>query len=128
MIINPDKFRHRVGIYLRQQTPDSDAGITYDNTLISEVWASIEPTKGSAYLYKQNLPKNANTRIIIRDPQPYNVTSENWIRYAPKSFRANLSCTNDPLITITLYRILDVKNIYQLDRFLELACEEYNQT
>lgn len=128
MDINPDTFRHRIGIYLRPQTPDSAAGIDYNDRLIIEVWASIEPVKGSAYLYDQNINEVDTTKITIREPTPYNLTSENWIRYAPKRFRTNLSYTNDPLITIKLYRILDVKNIYQLNRFLELRCEEYSQT
>lgn len=126
MIINPDKFRHRVGVYLRPQTPNAEGGIDYTDGLITTVWADISPVKGSSYLYRQNLNETSTHLITIRYINF--LTSENWLRYIPESFRTNLSHTNDPLITVTLFRILRVKNIFQLDRFQELECEEYNQT
>lgn len=126
MIINPDRFRFRVGIYGRVQTPNEDGGITYTDQLITEIWANINPAKGSTYLYKQNINEVDTTIIQIRYIDY--LTSEHWIRYAPQVFRTNLSRTNDPLITIKLYRILEVKNVLQVDRFQELRCEEYNQT
>lgn len=126
MIINPDKFRHRLELYQRPQTPDLVGGITYNNTLVTSVWGSIEPKQGSSYLYKQNINEQPTTTIFIRYIDY--LTSEFWVVYAPKTFRTNSSYTNDPLITKKTYRILEVKNVFQLDRFLELKCEEYFQT
>lgn len=115
MIINPDTFRFRIGIYLRNQVPDVSGGITYDDQLITNVWANINPAKGSTYLYNQNINEVATTIIQIRYIDF--LTSEYWIKHTP-----------EPTLVTKLYRILTIKNVMQVDRFQDLRCEEYNQT
>lgn len=126
MVINPDSFRFRLGIYTRAQTPNVGAGITYNDVLINTVWGGINPKKGSTYLYGQNINEVDTTIFQIRYIDY--LTSEHWIAHTIQNFKTNDSKANDSLIILKIYRILTVKNILQLDRFQELECEEYKQT
>lgn len=126
MILNIGTFKHRLGILARPQAPNNQASIDYENDVLATVWAYIEPTKGSKYLYRQQIEEQVTHKIYIRY-LPW-ITAENWLIYKKGDFQSNVNRTNDPLIENVSFRIRGVKNLWQQQRFLELSCEEQYQT
>lgn len=126
MILNIGALKHRLGILARPQVPSDQAGINYNNTLLATVWGYIEPAKGSKYLYRQQIDEAITHKIYIRY-LPW-VTAENWLVYKKGDFKSNINTANDALIENISFRIRGVKDIWQLQRFLELSCEEQYQT
>lgn len=124
--IDFSKFKHRLDILARPQTPADDGGINYAHDLLASVWAQIMPVKGSAYLYRQQIDESVTHKIYIRYI-PW-LTSEHWLVYKKGNFQTHLNSANESLIQYVLYRIKSVNNLEQQQRFLELECEEYKQT
>jgi len=127
MILNACNVRYRLSILARIQTPDADNGITYTETVLTTVWGNIVPKKGSVYLYGEQIGSSEDTHEIQLRYINY-LTTENWVRHTQQVFKTNQSQTNDVLLVSVLYRIREVKNLWQRDRYLILSCQEYKET
>lgn len=126
MIFSIGEMRHRINIVGRPQTPDTNDLVNYGFAIIATRWAAIVPKKGSKYLNGQQIDETYTHQVVIRYEDF--VTSELFIQYNQQDFKTNLSKANDALITYKMFRVNAVKNIFQLQRFLVLDCEEYFET
>lgn len=98
-------MRHKIKINIRTLTPPADAGVNFGETLsgTKEVWSAVETSRGVEVFGGTNLIGVATHLFHIR--ALIGQTAEDWIE-----FKGNY------------YRILDVRNYQEDDRFQVLRC------
>ena len=98
-------MRHKITINVRTLTPPSDAGVNFDETLTSPkiVWSAVETSRGVEVFSGTDLIGVATHLFYIRALAGQ--TAESWVE-----FKDNY------------YRILDVQNFQEDDRFQVLRC------
>lgn len=98
-------MRHKIKINVRTLTPPATDGVDFDEVLSGEkeVWAAIETSRGIEVFDGTNLIGVATHLFYIRALTGQ--TAEDWVE-----FKGNY------------YRILDVQNFQEDDRFQVLRC------
>ena len=98
-------MRHKIKINVRTLTPPSDDGVDFSEVLseVKEVWAQVDTSRGTEVFDGTNLIGVATHLFYIRALTGQ--TAEDWIE-----FKGNY------------YRILDVQNFQEDDRFQVLRC------
>lgn len=99
-------LRDKVTLQQLIETPDDNVGTIRKFKDIKRIWASIDPAKGNSYYLNQQI--DADITHIVRIRYIDDITAENYFIYW--NFKR--------------YRVRQVKNIYEFDRWLELYCEE----
>jgi len=99
------RLRHRVELQRYNEVQDSGHGTIKTWTTFDTVFAMIESVKGYVTFQTQQIEEKITHKITIRY-HDY-VTSENWI-----------------LMNSRRFRIRNVENLLEKNRFLVLLCEE----
>ena len=60
------RLRHRIKIIALSKTADGYGGQDETETLVSEVWASVEPLRGQKLFEAQQVNAKTDTRILLR--------------------------------------------------------------
>lgn len=102
---NIGRMRHRMQIQRYSEVQDNSHGTTKTWTTISTVFAEMVAVKGYTTFDTQQINEAVTHKITIRY-QPY-ITSELWL-----------------LMNSRRFRIRNVRNLSERNRFLELLCEE----
>jgi SPP1 family predicted phage head-tail adaptor len=101
-------LRHRIQLQTYTEMQDSYAGTLKTWTTLMTMFAEIVSVKGYVTFQTQQIEEKTTHRITIRDPRPeLIVTSELWILMESRRFR-----------------IRNVQNLFEKNRFLVLTCEE----
>lgn len=98
-------MRHKIKINIRTLTPPIEDSVDFGETLSSEkeVWAALETSKGTEVFDGTNLVGVATHLFYIRALSGQ--TAESWVEFKG-----------------SYYRILDVQNYGERDRFQVLRC------
>lgn len=102
---NIGRLRHRVQIQSYSEVQDSAHGTIKTWTTLYTVFAEIIPVKGYTTFDTQQINEAVTHKITIRW-QPY-ITSELWLLKDSRRFR-----------------IRNIRNLLETNRFLEMLCEE----
>lgn len=102
---NIGRLRHRVQIQSYSEVQDSTHGTIKTWTTLYTVFAEIVPVKGYTTFDTQQINEAVTHKITIRW-QPY-ITSELWLLKDSRRFR-----------------IRNIRNLLERNRFLEMLCEE----
>lgn len=102
---NIGRLRHRMQIQSYSEIQDSTHGTLKTWTTLYTVFAEIVPVKGYTTFDTQQINEAITHKITIRW-QPY-ITSELWLLKDSRRFR-----------------IRNVRNLLETNRFLEMLCEE----
>ncbi len=98
-------MKHKIKINVRTLTPPSDDSVDFDEVLSSEkeVWSAVETSRGIEVFDGTNLIGVATHLFYIRALAGQ--TAESWVEFKG-----------------SYYRILDVQNFQEDDRFQVLRC------
>jgi len=99
------RMRRRVTIQSPQKTEDGMGGHTISWSDVAEVWAEIEPLRGTEYFYAHQIKNEVSHRVRIRFRS--DITEEMRIKLGDRVFN--------------IESILDIEEAH---RFLEILCIE----
>jgi SPP1 family predicted phage head-tail adaptor len=100
------RLNQRVQIQAYKETQQLGSAFTNKEwTTIKTVWCLMEPVKGLVQIDTAQVDKGVTAKVIMRY-QPY-ITTEHWLYMQGRRFR-----------------IRTVRNLDEVNRFLELLCEE----
>lgn len=107
MTIRIGELRHRVAIQAYGDTPSGASSIVPSWETVGEAWARIRPVKGLVTFDTKQIGEAVTHEVIIRYNPSLIVTSEHWLLYG--GWR---------------YRVRNVRDLFERQRFLELMCEQ----
>jgi SPP1 family predicted phage head-tail adaptor len=99
------RLRHRIQLQKYAEIQDNNTGTIKTWTTFATVFADIEPVKGYVTFDTQQIDETVTHKITIRFYPA--ITSENWI-----------------LMNSRRFRIRNVVNMLEKNRFMVLLCEE----
>lgn len=100
-------LRHRVELQTYKEAQDAYHGTYTTWTTIRTLSAAIESVKGYITFDTQQINETITHKIMIRFQPDLVITSENWL-----------------LMNSRRFRIRNVQNLFEKERFLVLLCEE----
>jgi len=98
------RLRHKIKIIALSNTPDGYGGGTVEETLVAEVWASVEPLRGQKLFEAQQVNAKTDTKIVLR-------------------YIDGLVPSNIIGFGVNRYRILSIVNVAERNVEFNLMCE-----